>query len=40
VTFSVKSRLKSQGKLKVTVRFIGNAALKPKRAKRLYVRYG
>jgi hypothetical protein len=40
VTFSVKSRLKSQGKLKVTVRFIGNAALKPKRAKQLYVRYG
>jgi hypothetical protein len=40
VTFSVRSRLKAQGKLKVTVRFIGNKALKPKRAKRIYVRYG
>lgn len=41
VTFRVHRRLKaSGGKLKVTVRFLGNSAVKPKRAKRIYVRYG
>lgn len=41
VTFKVRKRLQAGGgKLKVTVRFLGNAAAKPKKAKPIYVRYG
>ena len=41
VTFKVRRRLNAGGgRLKVTVRFLGNATLKPRKAKPLFVRYG
>ena len=40
VTFGDRSRLPARGKLKVTVRFLGNAVLLPAKAKARQVRFG
>jgi hypothetical protein len=40
VTFKVRRRVPGSGRLKATARFAGNATLKPKSSKRLYVRFG